>query len=54
MPKKKKQRDNYITVWMSRKLHEKVKTIAFDRGVSITVILNEIVGKYFEKEKRDD
>jgi len=51
MAQVKQQRDNNITVWISRKLHTKVKKIAFDTGVSITWVLNKIVREYFERSK---
>jgi len=47
----KQQRENNITVWISRKLHEKVKKIAFNTGVSITWVLNKIIREHFERSK---
>lgn len=48
----KRQRENNITVWISRKLHEKIKKIAFKKGVSITWVINDMLKYHFEKEKK--
>ena len=47
----KQQRDKNITVWISRKLHVKVKRTAFNMGVSITWVLNKILKDYFGRKK---
>jgi len=48
----KKQRDKNITVWISRKFHTKVKRTAFNMGVSITWVLNNILKDYFGRSKK--
>lgn len=43
----KKQRDKNVTVWMPRKYHKRIQRMAFNKGVSITKILDEILKDYF-------
>jgi len=53
LPKEiKKQRDNNVTVWLGREYRDKIRKEAFKMGVSITFILNRIIGEYYKKEKK--
>ena len=45
----KRQRAKNITVWIGREYHKKIQRIAFNMGVSITWVLNNILKDYFRK-----
>lgn len=47
--KVEKQRIQNITVWIPRKYHKRLKMMSWNKGVSITYILGEILCEYFEK-----
>jgi len=47
-----KQRDKNVTVWMPRKYHKRIQRIAFNKGVSITWVLDEILRDYFGRSKK--
>ena len=46
------QRDKNVTVWMPRKYHKKIQRMAFNKGVSITWILDMILKDYFGRSKK--
>lgn len=48
----KRQRTKNITVWIGREYHKKVQQTAFNMGVSITWVLNNILKDYFERSKK--
>jgi len=50
----KRQRTKNVTVWIGRKYHKKIKKIAFNMGVSITWVLNNILKDYFGRSKKDN
>lgn len=43
----KRQRTKNITVWIGREYHKKIQQMAFNTGVSITWVLNNILKNYF-------